>query len=142
MSQHDSKKETIDGQTYEVYMLSPKRARAMLVEMLRIVGPALATAAQNGGGQDLTKLDLRVVAQDLFASLTPELLDQHMSSLAEVTQVDGKTLDKIFEIHFRGRLGTMFKWYFFAVRTNFEDFFGALGGASSLLPRPAKPASP
>jgi hypothetical protein len=145
MSQRDSEKLTIDDQVFEVFMLPPKQARSMLIEMTKIIGPTLGALADvRGGLRGLLDLDLagmsatrfQQLAMTLVDRLDPKLLDEHMRALADVTELDGVPLSKVFDLKFRGKLGTMFKWYGFALKVNYGDFFSALGSVSSLLPAP------
>lgn len=145
MSQRDHEQTIIDELKIDVYMLPPKQARTMLLEMTKIVAPLLgALGDMRGGLRGLLATELNDISTDRFQQLAvllsdkldPKMIDAHMNALAEVTQVDGVTLSKTFDLTFRGKLGTMFKWYGFALKVNFADFMGALGNAQSLLPEP------
>lgn len=131
MSQLDAKVETIDGATYEVRMLPATRAQKLLVRLGGMLGPAFAKLAGSADGQneevDAEAFGAAVTA--LFASADEASVDSVLKELAAVTLVDGKALAPIYDVHFAGRIGTLFKWATFALRVQFADFFDALASA-------------
>lgn len=144
MSQRTSKKQTIDGTEYEVFMLPPKKARRILVEMTKVIGPALGGIAGKGDlgklmDSDVSGIDWQAAISGLTEKLSDEMLDDHMSEFAKVTQVTGKGyLSEVFDAHFTGAVDSMFKWYWFALKVNFGNFFSALESASAPLITAAK----
>lgn len=143
--QTDSKKETIDGVEFEVFMLPPKVGRDILVDMSRVIAPALGALADAKGGLlalmnsevgDISASRFQSLASALADKLDKKMLDEHMRHLVEVTAVNGVPLSKTFDLQFRGRIGLMLKWYAFALRTNFADFIETLGNASKSLRDP------
>lgn len=143
MSQRDAKKTRIGEHDYEVYMLAPKVARHMLVDVGKILGPAAGALAGKGELSDVLDADADIGAalSGIFDRLDADVLDRHFDALAKVTHVDGKPLAPIFEAHFMGAVGEQMQWFAFAMRANFEDFFGVLRDASAPL-RAAAKASP
>jgi hypothetical protein len=136
MPQTQGSSETIDGIEYTVFMLPPRVARTMLVEMAKVLAPVLTSIAPGGSVKDLlgANIDLGTIATGLTDRLSPQMLDDHMNKLASATQVkEGGDLSKIFDIHFRGEIGRMFKWYIFALKVNFGNFTSALESVSSSL---------
>ena len=144
MAQRDSQKSKIDGHEYEVFMLPPKVARRLLVEMSKVVGPALGGIMSSGAGlaklmeMSVEGVDWAAVISGLTDRLSADMLDEHMEVLAKSTHVDGKELAPIFDHHFRGALGGMFKWYGFALKVNYGNFFSALESVSAPLTEAAK----
>lgn len=143
MSQRDSQKSIIDGHEYEVFMLAPKTARRILVEMVKVVGPALGQLVDStpGGISKIMEMDTEgikwaSIIGELSTRLDADMLDAHMSALAEKTHVGGKPLAGVFDLHFMGGIGTMFKWYAFALKVNYGNFTGALESVSAHLPAP------
>lgn len=145
MAQRDSKKETIGEHKYEVFMLPPKVANRMLVEMLKAVGPALGEIVDGTEGglkrlldeKDTTNVKVAKAIESLVANLDADTLDRHMATLASVTHANGAALEPTFDLHFMGDLPAMYKWYFFALRANFGNFSSALASVSAALPSKA-----
>lgn len=140
MSQMDCQETVIDGVTYSVYMLPPKAAMDMLVDIGKVVGPSLGTildaASEKGGITHL--LDMSVnseffskAAGQLFERMDKAVLRSTIDQLVQVSMADGVKLDSIFEIHFRGKLGSMFQWLTFALKVQFGNFLSALGDATT-----------
>ena len=137
MSQADCKTREIDGMKYSVYMLPPKTARKMLTRIFQVAGPSIGSII---GQQDD---DVSKVAGPVLAEFAGRLddadLDWMMNDLAKITTAEvspGKEpfIGTIFDIHFRGRIAHMFKWFVFALEVQFADFWeGSDGGLNGLL---------
>lgn len=142
MSQIQPHTETIDGEEYTVYMLSPLVAMDLLVDLSKMLGPGLGpladamSGAVKGEGVNIgALLDMEIggdvfsrAAESLFGNLDKGVVRTAIQTLAEVSQIGGAPLWKTFEVHFRGRLGTMSKWLAFALKVQYGDFFSALTG--------------
>lgn len=137
MAQNEAKTKDIDGVKYSVRMLPPKVARRMLVEMAKVAGPVLGALTKKGLE---TEVNFQEVFEGVSENLTPELLDVHMSLLTDVSEADGVPLKTIFDVHFMGKVGLMFKWYLFALQVNFEDFISAFRSVTSVRVEKAKVA--
>ena len=140
MSQMDCQERVIDGVTYSVYMLPPKTAMDLLVDIGKVVGPSVGTlvdaASSKGGAAALLEMSVTSeffskAASELFERMDKSVLRSVIDQLAKVSMADGVKLESTLDIHFRGKLGTMFKWLAFALQVQFGDFFNALGGASA-----------
>ena len=76
-----------------------------------------------------------------FDRMTKEKQRELMKTMAKMSMVvmdDGKEppLSPIFNSHFKGRVMAMYQWVFFALKTQFSDFFtGADAGISQYLVR-------
>ena len=151
MSQMDCQETVIDAVTYTVYMLPPKAATDMLVDIGKVIGPSLGTildaASEKGGITPL--LDMSVnseffskAAGQLFERMDKAVLRSMIDQLAQVSMADGVKLDSTFDIHFRGRLGSMFQWLTFALKVQFGNFLSALGDATGQGAKKTKVASP
>ena len=150
MSQMDGHKKEIDGVIYTVYMLPPKTAMDMLVDIGKVVGPSLGTimdaASRNGGvsellGMSVTSEFFSKAAGELFQRMDKAVLRSVIGQLAQVSMADGVKLEDTFDIHFRGKLGSMVKWLAFALKVQFGNFFSALGDATAQGARKMKAAS-
>lgn len=139
MSQQDSQTKTIDGHTFTVHMLDPFDAQDMLVDISQALGPALgglAGAASSVLGSkkvdsllDIELGDPKLASSlgSLFAGLEKRKLRELMQTMAEVTIYEGKEksgrLQDVAKVVFAGNLPLMYKWFWFALQVNFENFF-------------------
>ncbi len=152
------KSKVINGRKYDVGMLPATSGWALYLELLKMLGPALGAAAQNGGlkmpkGGGLASLlnaDLDVgrmlgaAVAELGRNLnTPGVMDI-TAKMASVSFIDGKPLGPMFDAYFGGKYAELSQWLLFALGVNFGDFFDwssleRLG--SEYLARPAAEAS-
>ncbi len=149
MAQIDTKSTIIDGVTYKVAPLDPFVANDILIDIGHVLGPSIgALAAIDEGAPDPAALNEAIGG--LFQRLEKDTMRSLIGTLAEVTEVcvgggrDAPQLNNIMTLHFRGKLGTMYQWLWFALKVQFEDFFalaapaiaraGALVGAASDSP--------
>ena len=137
MSQTDLQTRTIDGVKYGVYMLPPKLARKILVRIFQVLGPSAGEAFKREEQEILAAIG--PILATLADRLNDDDLDWMMGELAKVSTVElepGKapSLGQIFDNHFRGRIGRMFKWFAFAVEVQYADFWsGSESGLSGLF---------
>lgn len=146
MSQLDYKEKEIDGFTYRVSMLDPLVAGDLTVDVGNILAPVLApvlskiVTAENSGqayddlldGKDVDdalseKIEAGII--QFFKSVTKPKLREIMMLMAKKTSFnDGSDawpeLEHHFNSHFRGRVGSMYKWLAFAIRAQVHDFLG------------------
>lgn len=132
----------IDGFTYTIGRLPPRRALKLENRLLRAVGPAVAQLVtaipMKEGKPDLAKLDLGALAgafQGLMAQLSPEEQDGIMAELLStvvVTTSEGKggPVMSVFDAHFDGRLPAVFKLCWAALEENFGGFIAPLVAAA------------
>lgn len=140
MPQSDFKEETIDGVVYKVGMLPPRKALAILVEMTKVAGPALAAMANKDPDAEV---DFGLIVSIMAGKLDQKMIDDHQAMFASVTEADGVPLKGIFDKHFHGRVMLMLQWHAFAVKANFSDFSEALGTVFARVspPKAKTPAS-
>lgn len=123
-----SKSKEIDEHTYTVSPLGAFPAQRLLVRIGKIIAPLA------GGFKGLDQeMDLGPAIGRLFEVATPDEIEFIIKELAKNSQVDGKLLSTVFDIHFRGKLLTMYKWAAFALEVNYSDFFGGLGGLANVV---------
>ena len=132
----------VDGATYTVAALPPRRSLRLQNRLIRAIGPAIAQLIASvkpgpGGKMALGELDLAAIAssvQGLMAQLTPDEQDAIMAELlAPVTVVqDGRSAPvmAVFDTHFEGRLPAVYKLLWAALEANFGSFFGPLVAAA------------
>jgi len=141
MTQLDADTQTIDGDVYKVHMLDPLVATDLLADLGDILGSPLAALGSGIGGDDQIKalLDggaseesfgpaLERAVSEFFKRFSKGKQREIINTLAKVTFVEkgsgeAPRLDAIFAVHFRGRIGTLYKWLGFALKVQFRDFF-------------------
>jgi hypothetical protein len=127
---------TIDGATYHVGPLPPRRALKLGNRVMRVTGPGLvALIASANGSASLADLDvsaLGAVLHTVFAELSPDEQDAIMVELlATVQVVNGDRLVPvlpIFDAHFAARLPAALELMWEALKVNFASFGPALAG--------------
>ena len=145
----DSKTVVIDGCSYSCLMLDPLTATDMVADLGFIFGPSLgalgsALLKETGSSADTFKklMDeggeglgdaLEKAVLEFFARFDKSKQREFINTLADVTYVkqgDKEVkLSSILSIHFRGRIGSLYKWLGWALKVQFGDFFSPLRGA-------------
>lgn len=129
MSQLDGETKDIDGHKYTVYMLPPMTSHELLVDVSKMIGPALGPLI-DGAQQQSDGLNYRALfdraAQALFSGLDKAVLRALIDKMSEVSHVDGKPLKPIFDGHFRGRLDWLYAWLAFAMKVQWGKPLSAL----------------
>jgi len=155
------KDKIIGGHRYEVTLLGAKQGRAMLVRLVRLMGPAtagfiegtlhakgdLTVSLASGASDAIRELSQRITEAE-FATVSDELA---RFTVVHLDHEHAPKLDAIFEDHFAGRYDVMLQWFGFALEANFSSFFdGTASGKSTLAERlkaltsllaPSRPAS-
>ena len=148
MSQTDGTLVTLDDgdgrqDTYRIYMLDPFEASDIAADLIGIIAPAMAAlAGESKTGADelkamLTSESLDGRALERAATILFSKFDKHkqrelINAMAKVTNVQigggGKEakLPEVFTLHFRGRMGALYKWLFAALKVNFASFFASI----------------
>ncbi len=127
--------ETIGDVEYTVYPLDPLTAIDLSVDIGKTLGPAFGALFGGAGGIEEVverKVDFGAGAALLFQHLDKATLRAAMKTLAKVTHAGGVPLDPIFAAHFHGKLGVMMRWFAFALKVQFADFFEGWGGGAGL----------
>jgi len=133
----------IDGFSYLVPRLPPRRALRLEARLVRLLGPGivellLRTPTRADGRADLGAVDLSQVGpavQAVLAQLTPDEQDAIMAELLEPVRVvgqDGKLgpVMPIFDSHFDGRLPAVFKLMWASLEVQFGGFFELFASAA------------
>ena len=127
----------IDGHTYTVTQLPPRRAMRLLRRLAALIAPAFGGA----GDGKVAKFDFSGLASAL-GGLRDEEFDLIVNELLAMAQVDGKDLLPIFDLTFQGALPTLFKVLGFALEVQYGDFFGdRLAGVKAAMTARLSPAS-
>lgn len=144
MSQKEGVTEVIDGKTYTMYMLPPMVSNDLLIDVAKMIGPALGPVVDylvTGKKSDELsavmdkELDsgfFTKVATSLSRELDKEVFTRVIQTFKQFTHVDGQPLDRIFDAHFRGELGAMYRWLAWGMRVQWGKCWSALGGVVSL----------
>jgi hypothetical protein len=128
MAQTDGQSTVIDGQTYTVYPLDPLTANDILIDLGHVIGPSLgALASASDQGEPGSQLINEAIG-GLFKRIEKEKMREIIDRLSKVTEVatdGGKVpqLSTIFVLHFKGRIGALYQWLWFALKVQFKDFF-------------------
>jgi len=131
----------IGGLKYRVAQLGGIRAREVQLRLVQCLGPSVGALV----GGDFA------AAFGALKALGAADLAYFCDTFGEVSFVfteDGKMprIDKVFDDHFAGRTGDMWKWLLFCVEFNYADFLGELRdrivGALAKLGEQAQTASP
>ena len=143
MPQDQGPTEQIGDHEYMVLMMSPTPSFELLEDVSKMIGPSLGPVldALWSGARgkkidriaDLLEADLdgeffTRAARSLFGSIDKRVMRTVLDAMKDKTYVDGKPLKPIFEEHFRGKLDVMFKWLAFAMKVQWGNSLGALGG--------------
>lgn len=141
--------DNIDGFQYEVFMLDPLAAADMLADLSNILAPVIGAATNILATGDVSIRDildggiegigdqLGMTLQNFFATFPKAKQREFMAQLSAISTVvmpDGATpkLNSVFKAHFRGRTMSMYKWFLFALKAQFSDFFSSVTDATSL----------
>lgn len=152
----EAREREIGGRQYKVEQLPLKPARAALVRLTRILGQPMSALLEASGAKSLGDVDVAIVgkAVQLFTST---LEDSDLDFLTETfaassfvaleSRSDGSPawvpLKPALDVVFRGRLTDLFTWLWFAIETNYADFFTAAGSLfPKFAPAPAQSQSP
>jgi hypothetical protein len=120
----------IDGRRYAVTQLPAMRALRLLNRLGRIAGPALVGLVE---GASAPPGALGLAAEGVFERLSDEELEALVKELLSSARVDGKELLPQFDLHFQGRMGTLFRVLSFALEANYGGFFGDLVAAGRAM---------
>ncbi len=133
---------TIDDLNFETTQLAVKDARAVLIRLTRVMGPALAALAGDGAAK-LGDLDHMTVANALAkftSALSEDDLEYFCDKFGRASKVEvGPNMIVVAgagEQVFRGKLATMFKWLWFCIEVNYSDFISGAGAALAPLTAP------
>ena len=139
----EAKTKSIGASDYTVEPHGAIKGRALLLRLVKVVGPSLTAVSQDS---------IPDAIRSLLDGLTEEDLTFLCNEFAAKTMVtvDGGELQlsKIFDAHFIGSYVEMIQWLAWAIEVNFGSFFrgaGALlskGVASAVAKAESKSESP
>lgn len=140
---------TIDGHTVKVTQHPGRRALRLKSRLVKLLAPSIGTIIQQKVEKgknlldqevDMTKIGEAVIA--LADKLDPDDFENLILEILVSTRVDGKEINEAaFDDLFAGEMSLMYKVVFFALQTNFGDFFVS-GGIGNLLAQQAQGMTP
>lgn len=137
----------IDGHTYRMTQLGATKGYKLFHRLVKALGPSIGhfVSAVVAKGDEASIRDVDITSDDflqgiksLTSGFSEHDLDHIVSELKSQTEVSVDDTNKmislspVFELHFRGRLGSMFRWLGWGLKVQFADFFDAF--ASMTLP--------
>lgn len=153
----DAQTTTIDGHSYKCLMLDPLVATDMVADLGHLFGPSLgalggALLSESGGavqklldegGENFGEA-LEKAVSEFFSRFDKAKQREFINILSEVTfvtQGDKEIkLNSIMAIHFRGRIGALYKWLGWALKVQFGDFFSPFGTVIARVAQKQGPA--
>lgn len=133
----------IDGHMYTVQMLGGTESWKMLLKLSKMLGPSLGKIV--GGVKNLDSLmDMEIggggfiaeAIESFVSNVDEPAATSIIEKLKDVSQVNGKPLRGIFELHFQGDGVGIIKWLVFALQAQYGNFSDALGNVSQLPVQP------
>jgi hypothetical protein len=111
----------IGGLKYRVAQLGGIKAREVQLRLIQCLGPSVGALVGNDFAGAFVALKSLGVADLAYFCDT-------FGEVSFVFTEDGKMprIDKVFDDHFRGRTGDMWKWLLFCLELNYADFLGEL----------------
>ena len=131
-----TQRRTIDGYEVAVVRFFARRANALHIRLLKLLGPSLGQvfdsvmSSKRSGKSvldlDISGLQISGAIATLAEKLEPAEFDQLCNEILAGTSISNKALDKEenFNEFFTGNLLLMYKVLAFSVEVHFPDFFG------------------
>ena len=135
----ESHRTVIDGDLYEMTLFGATQGYRLFHRLFKMFGPSfgqLIDAVADTDIQDVNLSSAGVVSalRSLSESVTEADLDVLIDALRKQTHVGVGGIEKtvplsgVFELHFSGRLGTMFKWLGWSLKIQYGSFADAFAG--------------
>jgi hypothetical protein len=124
---HTQEKE-IDGINYQFVHLPATTAFKIQQRLIGIVGRPLASAVSQFDpkkGIEST-IDMESIVGVLVENLADERNESLMKDLIKGISFDGKEISAIFDVHFAGRMGHLWKVLFEQIQFQYSDVFQGL----------------
>lgn len=117
----------IDGHSITITMLPPDQALKILTRLVKVVGEPLAVFAEAGGLEAAVTGDLiKKSVQALAEKLDEDDVVKTVKELMECVLIGGKQGKQVFNAHFAGNLGHLFKVLQAVLEVQYGDFLGEL----------------
>jgi hypothetical protein len=125
----ETKSKEIGKHTYSVTPLTAKKAYKLLTKILKIVGPGVGTIVDGRSADGLVGQLIGQITERLDETAVEQIVDM---LIAQTTvRMDGRDVpvEKIFDVHFVGKMSELMRVLAFALEVQYGDFFADLGGA-------------
>ena len=117
----------IDGHSITITMLQPDKALKILTRLVKVVGEPLAVFAEAGGLEAAVTGDLiKKAVQSLGEKLDEDDVVKTVMELMDCVIIGGKQGKAVFNVHFAGNLGHLFKVLAAVLEVQFGDFLGEI----------------
>lgn len=117
----------IDDQEYKMIMFMPSRSFKLGARVAKLIGePAAAMAAAAGDESRITDA-LPIAIRALLSKLDEDEVWQLITELLTCVSQNGQMLN--IDLHFKGKIGSLFELVTQVMEYQFADFFGAIGKA-------------
>lgn len=131
---------SIDGVDYEFTMYSATKGAKMLSKLTRLIGEPLAMFADEEKiDKDLGKV-LPLAMRALSEKLDDDVVVSMIKDILAEARVGGNQVSVIFDTHFAGRYGHLFKVVGEMLSFQYGDLKNALGALGVLKPKAQKPS--
>lgn len=137
---------TIGGTTYRVTQLGTKKGQALLVRLVKLLGPGVGSFVGGMGRSSADEFDsalalgvgdaLHDLAHRLDAAEVAGVLEE-FAKITVILQSDDvqPLLWSVYDDHFAGRYDELLAWAKFCMEVNFSSFFAARSGGANPLSR-------
>lgn len=141
----ETRETTIGSTTYLVTQLPAKKGQALLVRLVKLLGPGVGSFV-GGLGRGAEEVDAALALgvgdaiHDLAARLTEQEVSSVLDELARHTVVVQSSeihlrLSDIYDDHFAGAYHEMLAWARFSLEANYRGFFAGQSGGDKPLAR-------
>lgn len=112
----------IDSHTYEITQYSAGKGLKLLFRLGKILGKPLGLIAESAKSD--SKEFISKAAEALFEHMDENLGEQTVRDILETTRCDNKPI--LFDTHFSGQMGHLFKVVKSVLEVQYGDFFSVL----------------
>ena len=118
----------VDGELYQIGQWHIDKSLEILVWLTKTVGESIANLATTGDLESLMDKEISEVIGPAITALVPKLQEKEVQQrcrdiVAEVLH-EGRQI--VYDVHFQGRVGHLFKLMAEVLKVQYKDFFGAL----------------
>lgn len=119
---------TVGEDSYTITMFSPTKGLAVLTKLMKLVGEPLAQAASgmNEGIESVLPKIMNALVERLDEKQVENLIKEDLMSCV---LFQNQPVKPIFDIHFQGKIGQMFKVCVEVVKFNYADFLEGVTAA-------------
>lgn len=147
----------IGGCTYSMYMLPPMQSDELLMDVVQMVlpavGPILDGIFSAKGSEEDSNIMQKELPAGIFAAAAKELSvgmnkkvrHAMIAAFKARTEVDGKPLSSIFDVHFMGKLEVMYQWLLWGMQVQWGKSLSVLvsemiSKGAGLVPKTGSPS--